>query len=632
MIGNFRLPVSSSAGSGSSSTYTRPSDWLALPSVVSGDQKAVLLHAVFDHDSNFCAFQCASNYTVDWGDGTTNNYAANVSAYHVFDYNYAGFVGTETSEGFRQAIVTITPQATFNLTKLDFGIKHNQAGLSNYVAQWLDVKMAGASIAIINFYISTVTSRMMQQFDFVGPNLVNTYYLAFRQCTGLVKVVNLYTENTVNLSSIFYECYSLKEIPLLTAPIATDCSQLFYSCFSLEEIPLINTALVTNMLSMFRNCYSLKEIPLLNTSSVTNMNGMFVECRSLKTIPLLNTALVTNMDEMFAYCRSLRTIPLINTIKVTSMFNMFQYCDSLKTIPLLNLVACTNIGSMFYGCNSLNKVPLLNTWKVTTFTNVFVGCASLTQIPLWDTGLGQNFLNMFNGSILSILPAFNLTTATNLSGIAANTPSLSRFKAINIKINLSVASCKLSKVALLEIFGNLKTAVAQTITITGNWGADTEISKTSCGTTAGSNVVTQSNTASLAVGMLVLGTGISTSQAVTFQDTGDTVTLNSHGLVDGNIVSFPTIVTTTGIAINTPCYVVNSTTNTFQVSLTLGGSAIALTTNGTGTVAYGSYIQSIITNTSFTLDKPASATGTVTLTSRILDTSIATLKGWTVTG
>ena len=132
--------------------------------------------------------------------------------------------------------------------------------------------------------------------------------------------------------------------------------------------------------------------------------------------------------------------------------------------------------------------------------------------------------------------------------------------------------------------------------------------------------------------MLVLGTGISTAQTVSFQDSGDTVTLNGHGFTNGNIVSFPSITTTTGITINTPYYIVGATTDTFQVSLTLGGSAIALTTNGSGTVAYASYIQSIVPNTSFTVDKPASATGTVTLTCRLLDTSIATLKGWTVTG
>ena len=72
--------------------------------------------------------------------------------------------------------------------------------------------------------------------------------------------------------------------------------------------------------------------------------------------------------------------------------------------------------------------------------------------------------------------------------------------------------------------------------------------------------------------------------AVTFQDAGDTVTLNSHGLLNGDSVVFTVITTTTGISINTRYYVVNAATNTFQVASSLGGAALPLTNNGTGTV------------------------------------------------
>lgn len=74
------------------------------------------------------------------------------------------------------------------------------------------------------------------------------------------------------------------------------------------------------------------------------------------------------------------------------------------------------------------------------------------------------------------------------------------------------------------------------------------------------------------------------SDAVTFQDTGDTVTLNNHGLTNGTPVAFTVITTTTGISVNTTYYVVGATTNTFQVASAAGGSALPLTNNGTGTL------------------------------------------------
>lgn len=82
--------------------------------------------------------------------------------------------------------------------------------------------------------------------------------------------------------------------------------------------------------------------------------------------------------------------------------------------------------------------------------------------------------------------------------------------------------------------------------------------------------------------IIQLGNGA--SGAVTFTDTGDTVDLTAHGLINGDTVSFSVITTTTGIVIDTVYYVVGATANTFQVALTAGGTAIALTNNGTGTL------------------------------------------------
>jgi hypothetical protein len=77
-----------------------------------------------------------------------------------------------------------------------------------------------------------------------------------------------------------------------------------------------------------------------------------------------------------------------------------------------------------------------------------------------------------------------------------------------------------------------------------------------------------------------------TSDAVTFDGgAADAVTLNSHGLISGQAVYFSSITSTTGISVDT-VYFVGGTiaANTFQLSLTPGGAAIALTTNGSGTM------------------------------------------------
>lgn len=65
----------------------------------------------------------------------------------------------------------------------------------------------------------------------------------------------------------------------------------------------------------------------------------------------------------------------------------------------------------------------------------------------------------------------------------------------------------------------------------------------------------------------------------------NTFTSNGHGLTNGTKVRFRNVggVVDTGINANTDYYVINTATNTFQVALTAGGSAITLNGNGTGT-------------------------------------------------
>jgi Tfp pilus assembly protein PilV len=67
--------------------------------------------------------------------------------------------------------------------------------------------------------------------------------------------------------------------------------------------------------------------------------------------------------------------------------------------------------------------------------------------------------------------------------------------------------------------------------------------------------------------------------------TDDLITINSHGLANGDIVVFDGDGTMAGgLSKSTTYYVVNSSTNTFKVASTSGGAAIDLTSDSTGTL------------------------------------------------
>jgi surface protein len=136
------------------------------------------------------------------------------------------------------------------------------------------------------------------------------------------------------------------------------------------------------------------------------------------------------------------------------MASMFLICPALTSAPLFNTTSVTNMSTMFGNCYSLTSVPLFNTTSVTNMSSMFSGCRSLTSVPAMSAAAAtssSSYTNMFN---------------------ACN--ALSSIKMTGYKYTFTVASCKLSAAALDELYGNLDTVSAQTITVTSNHGTDAD--------------------------------------------------------------------------------------------------------------------------------------------------------------
>jgi hypothetical protein len=97
-------------------------------------------------------------------------------------------------------------------------------------------------------------------------------------------------------------------------------------------------------------------------------------------------------------------------------------------------------------------------------------------------------------------------------------------------------------------------------------------------------------------------------RTVTFTNATNLVNETATPRVNGDLVSFKNTAGTlpTGLREDIVFYVINKTTNSFQLSYTLGGSAVAFTTDGTGTnsyqlsLIYGSKVSETVSNTAVT--------------------------------
>jgi hypothetical protein len=411
--------------------WQRPSDWPALPPAVPNEQKIAALFAVFDHDDNRCRFQIQGNYTVDWGDGVVEPLTSNTISNHVYDFNDPD-LGAVTSEGFKVAVIIITPTAAASLTLLDFAT-NGAAGNPAYATGWLEMRVSAPNVTGMSLGGGPKQShRLLRHFEWASapPTFNITTVGFFSGCNALEDVSSGgWTVNQTNFTNWFSGCQSLRRIPLLDTRNVTNFGNCFNGCFSLEEVPLLDTSKATLASGMFSNCSSLRTVPLFDLSKVTTIAQMFSGCTLLESVPAFNLALCGAINSAFSGCSRLKSVGLMNTPLVTAFGNCFQNCVMLTTIPLLNTAAATGVASMFSGCTSLQTLPALDFSSVTSApTTVFGTCTSLSK--------------------------------SDVRGL---------------KLSHSYASCRLSGPELDRIYTNLPSGVsAQTITVTGNYGVATD--------------------------------------------------------------------------------------------------------------------------------------------------------------
>ena len=504
--------------------YQRPKDWLTLPNMVDGDSKLIGLCAVYPN-GNYVALSATGNYTVNWGDGTVENFASNIQAEHAYNYAAAALDGTNAPVGLAMdgtvtranhgrvegekiklyTIVGVTElkegqecyvrdvtQNSFKLSATVGGValtfaSAGTAALLPYKQAIIQLTpQAGQTLTSLNLQkkhtaLSSNTGIISINFlDLkLGGPAITSLLIGSSSTTSSGQVVNfslleqiaVYQTAITDAGYLFYNSLALKNVSYLNSASFTNMNYMFNNCRALQAVPLFNTAAVTNMNYMFGYCYALQTVPLFNTASVTNMSYMFGYCYALQTVPLFNTAAVTIMNYMFNTCYALQSIPLFNTASVTSMGSMFNNCRALRTVPLFNTAAVTNMSYMLSNCFTLQTVPLFNTAAVTNMSYMFSSCFTLQTVPLFDAAKVTTMSSMFGScGALKTVPALNAVAVTDMSGMFTGCCALSSIKMTNIKQTFSIANCSLDAAALNEIYTNLPTVTGNTITVTGNQG------------------------------------------------------------------------------------------------------------------------------------------------------------------
>jgi len=457
--------------------YVRPADWTAIPSLTPGtDKKIYILAAIFNDISNQFALTCAGSagYTVDWGDGLgTVNYATNVQANYNISYANVSS-GTLTTRGYRQALITITPQGAGTLTDLNLNKKNSSNTTAGVPANnWLEVAICSAALTSVTIGGTTGYSALLEKVNFVETGTITTMSSVFSNCWSL-QSVNAPTNisSTASLSNCFTSCYSLRTAPsfstvtspssmtgmfqncfnlidagTLAATNTVDISNMFNSSYSLVSAPSFDRMLISGLTSTFQGCASLRNVGNIYCGTSCGMNAAFSGCSSLKTAPYIRFPTTsTNCGSMFATCVSLTTVPAYDLSNVSQTGSMFATCTALESLPAFNFSsapsfvttfngcrslrsigtitttsALTSLNQTFLNCNSLINAPVFtNTSAVTDMASTFQGCTSLTSVPALSLGAVTTFASTFQAcNALTTAPNITMSASSSLTTTAS---------------------------------------------------------------------------------------------------------------------------------------------------------------------------------------------------------------------
>lgn len=319
--------------------WQRPDDWLELPELTNGEQKLIGLYAIFENSPNILSFEISADYTVDWGDGSDlENFDAWGDAQHQYDYA-AISEDTLCSRGYKQVIVTITPQSGQNLTAINLKGSNTLDARYYRTMQWLDIAVIGPNVN--GFWMSSSSARniLLERFVYHGAN------------------------NVDDMSECFRCCYSLQVVEMDTSNV-TEMDYCFNECFSLKQGPVLNTSAVTKFDKMFRSCGALRSVPTYDFSSAETVEEMFKDCCSLESsidLSTLPSTGLTSLEQMFYDCKVLKSIVLPAITTITTLSSTFRGCESLMNLVLPNMDSVTDLDLAFYDNFNLNTVTVVGT-------------------------------------------------------------------------------------------------------------------------------------------------------------------------------------------------------------------------------------------------------------------------------
>ena len=371
-----------------------------------------------------------SNYTVDWGDGSSLETSTSTVLSHTYPSSGTYVVKISVISGARYGPLYNGNVAGDEITSVAISSFHSSGssplntmeralkGCQN-MTQYNQV--AAESSAVTNLRETWESCSGLTTFPLIDTSSVTNFNEAWNQCSGLTSFPLIDTSSGTNFGGTWNGCSGITTFPQLDTSSGTAFNATWNGCTGLTTFPVLDTSSGTNFSDAWKTCTGLTSFPALDTSSGTNFTKSWEQCTGLTTFPVLDTSSGTNFSSSwnlcsgltsfplidvssgtnFSYawrgCTGLTSFPLIDTSSATILQDTWSGCSSLTSFPSIDSSSATNLKSAWFGCNSLTSFPLINTSNATTLQGTWNGCNSLTSFPLINSSSCTNFFKTWYG-------------------------------------------------------------------------------------------------------------------------------------------------------------------------------------------------------------------------------------------
>ena len=386
--------------------WVRPAHWLDMPTIGSGEHKAAFLWAIPSGDnmlSNYFRLGCKgpddpnngntnyrlTDFTIDWGDGTTghfNQHYGNSPVYESHRYDYSQLDPATEFEfrglRYRQAVAT-----------LDAG----SSGISQL--EWLvqsGANRQSPSITIMEFDINAPSGEQ------VGVHQ-DTYYYD----KPMLEKARLYAPKVKYLNSFFAYTHRLKVVDITTGPDLIRTNQMFLNS-KIDYLPDFETSGVQSCYSMFQGVRNIKVFP----SGKYNFSNVYRNLYDYGRIGGFSSMFYStdfeeihidipqggpdrgnqSIEYMFRDCFKLKKITgNWDTSKVQSMYYSFAECNNLVSTPEIDFSSMHDGRYCFYRCGKIQNLPrTINLPYAVHTDNMFGGSNLNGSIYIEDIGSSGN--------------------------------------------------------------------------------------------------------------------------------------------------------------------------------------------------------------------------------------------------